>query len=164
MGDQGCGICRRTAIEQSEVETGFFASGSPIPACRWLRRTVSLGVLGTDVVSGPMSARTECMTIRTALKFGKTLLALLETQIATFPLAFALGLSLAFALAFALAAEPLPCNHGYRVQLQGFCQRVVRLWVIARGAQEAARSVSWNSSSPGASCSPSYSSGMPSSP
>ena len=43
---------------------------------------------------------------------------------------------IAFALAFALAAEPLPRNRGYRVQLQGFCQRVVRLWVFARGAQK----------------------------
>ena len=53
LGDQGCGICRRIAIEQGEVETGCFASESQIPACWWLRQTVSRGVLGTDVVSGP---------------------------------------------------------------------------------------------------------------
>ena len=97
-----------------------------------MRRTVALG---TDVVSGPMSAHTARLAIGTALDLGKTLLALLKRQIA----AFALGLSLAFALAFALAAEPLPRNHGHRIQLQGFCHCVVRLRVFARGAQKKRR-------------------------
>ena len=37
VGDQGCGICIRVAIEQGEVETGCFASESQIHACQWLR-------------------------------------------------------------------------------------------------------------------------------
>ena len=45
-----------------------------------------------------------------------------------FAFAFAFDLSLAFALA--LAIESLPRDHSYRVQLQSFCQRVVRLWVF----------------------------------
>ena len=134
MGEQGCGTCKRITVDQGEVEIGCFASESQIPARRWLRRTVAPGVLGTEVVSSPMSARTARLAIGTALELGKTLLALLQRQIATFALAFALGLSLAFALAFVLAAEPLSRNHGNSVQLQGFCQRVVRLWVFARGA------------------------------
>ena len=52
------------------------------------------------------------------------------------PRAFAFDLSLAFALALALAVESLPRDHSYRVQLQSFCQRVVRLWVFARITQQ----------------------------
>ena len=48
--------------------------------------------------------------------------------------AFAFDLSLAFTLA--LAIESLPRDHSYRVQLQSFCQRVVRLRVFAQVTQQ----------------------------
>ena len=79
-----------------------------------------------------MSTRTARLAIGTALQLGKTFLAFLERQIVTFVLAF--DLSLAFALA--LAIESLPRDHSYRVQLQSFCQRVVRLWVFDRVTQQ----------------------------
>ena len=89
-----------------------------------------------------MSTRTARLTIGTALQLGKTFLAFLYRQIVSFVLAFAFAfafdLSLAFALALALALpiESLPRDHSYRVQLQSFYQRVVRLWVFARVTQQ----------------------------
>ena len=77
MGDQGCAIERHFITGQGEVETRCLASDSQICACRWLRCTVVLSILGTSVVSGPMCTRTARLTIGTALELGKTFLAFL---------------------------------------------------------------------------------------
>ena len=55
---------------QGKVKTGCFASP-------WLRCTVVLSILGTGVVSGPMSTSTARLTIGRALELSKTFLTLL---------------------------------------------------------------------------------------
>ena len=92
--------------------------------------TLVLSILGTNVVSCPMSTRTARLTMGTALQLGKTFLAFLRRQIVTFVLAFAFDLSL-----------PLPLNRCHAtIATASNCRASVSassvLWVFARVTQQ----------------------------
>ena len=121
-------------------------------ARRWLRCTVVLRVLGTGVVSGPMSTRTARLTIGTALELGKTFLALLQRKIVTFVLTFA--------FVFDLCPLPLLLNRRHATIATASNCRASANASSASGSSpevlsEGAKSVSWISSSSVSSCSPS---------